>query len=85
MDNLARDAARVLAAGQTYGKWKAENPHTKDDADKIEIEKPEVRCCDVCGEPIPPYSRYRLRCSKECSIIGSRRRSSQLKKERKRK
>ena len=84
MDNLARDAARALAAGKTYGKWKAENPNTKDDADEIETEKPEVRHCDVCGEPIPPYSRYRLRCSKECSRIGSLRRSNQLKKERKR-
>lgn len=51
MDNLARDAARALAAGQTYGKWKAEHPKTKDE--KIEVEDPNVRSCDVCGKPIP--------------------------------
>lgn len=89
MDNLARDAARALAAGQTYGKWKAEHPNTKDDLEEIEI-KPTVTerekyvpKCDVCGNPIPKGSRYRLRCGPECSRIATKRRMKQRRNERK--
>ena len=81
MDNLARDAARALAAGQTYGKWKAEHPNTKDE--EIEVEDPNARRCDVCGKPIPRGSGYKLRCGPEFSKIANQRRHSQRAKERK--
>lgn len=50
MDNLAKDAAAALAAGMSYGKWKAlqENPVPK----KKTGELPEGwKLCKRCGKP----------------------------------
>ena len=58
MDNLAKDAAAALAAGMSYGKWKAIHGDTRDANESIEEPVPEGwRICEHCGKPYKPYSR----------------------------
>ena len=66
-DKLAQDAAAALAAGMTYGKWKAMNSHP------VTIEKkiPDGwRVCEWCGKPFRPSTKSNKRfcevyCQKE--------------------
>lgn len=72
MDNLAKDAAAALAAGMSYGKWKAMQEYAK-------IEKPnhdEIpegwRICEWCGKPYKPKSRRPQKyCELECQQAAS--------------
>lgn len=55
MDNLAKDAAAALAAGMSYGKWKAMQ-------DSVKIEKKDETpenwlICQYCGKPFKPKTR----------------------------
>lgn len=57
MDKLAQDAAAALAAGMSYGKWKAMQ-------DPVKIEKPNpdeipegYKICEWCKKPYKPTSR----------------------------
>ena len=65
MDNLAKDAARALAAGMSYGKWKPLFPHTKDD--NILVPAPNTKPCKFCGKPMKKGGRHRDYCSEECA------------------
>ena len=67
MDNLAKDAAAALAAGMSYGKWKAmqDNP--------VVIEKKEVlregwKVCPVCGKKfkLNKYGSRQIYCEIGC-------------------
>lgn len=67
-DKLAQDAAAALAAGMSYGKWKAMQ-------DPVKIEKPKLdevpegwRKCKRCGEPFKPnkYGRNQIYCDIVC-------------------
>ena len=50
MDNLAKDAAAALAAGMSYGKWKA-----MQEEGAIERKLPKGwRVCLHCGKPFKP-------------------------------
>lgn len=47
-DRLAQDAAAALAAGMTYGKWKAMQEPVK----KVPVQIPEGwKACAYCGKP----------------------------------
>ena len=65
MDNLAKDAAAALAAGMSYGKWKAlqENPVHKKKTDEI----PEGwKACIRCGKPFKPKAITQKYCEIAC-------------------
>lgn len=78
MDNLSRDAMAAMRAGQTYGKWKAEHPHTKD-APPAPVPVEEFHrtkeCCN-CGKKFPLYDRASnvKYCSDECKKEAAKRR-----------
>lgn len=54
LDRLTRDAIAAQEAGMSYGKWKAQHPHTPDEDDEeegLEIDPDsEVATCERCGE-----------------------------------
>ena len=66
MDNLAKDAAAALAAGMSYGKWKAIHGDTKD-AQEEESAQEGWRICQQCGRPFKPKSRRQQKyCDSVC-------------------
>lgn len=77
MDNLARDAMAALRAGQTYGKWKAEHPHTRDIPAPVPVEEScrTKECCN-CGKKFPLYGKSSSTkyCSDECKREAAKRR-----------
>lgn len=72
MDNLARDCAKALKAGMSYGQWKALHPHTKREAEQAqETTKP----CHWCGNPLPESSQpSRKYCCEKCKEAADRKR-----------
>lgn len=68
LDNLAKDAALALAANMSYGRWKAEHPHTNLECVEVKTEKPE-KICLVCGVELA--AGRRKYCSRKCSNVGS--------------
>lgn len=71
MDKLSQDAAAALAAGMSYGKWKAlqaEQPTAgKPEAQEPAYGQKKRKNCIVCGKPIPDKARRWLYCSGQCS------------------
>jgi hypothetical protein len=66
MDNLAKDAARALAADMSYGKWKALHPNTKD-IEEEPVLPHEWRICIRCGKEFKPRKGVRqLYCEANC-------------------
>lgn len=80
MDRLTRDSTAAIAAGMSYGKWKALHPHTEyGDGNKVKL-------CKICGGIIS-RSKGRgghnvLYCSYECADDAKRRRDRTYAKER---
>lgn len=69
MDKLSQDAAAALAAGMTYGKWKAKQPVKQIEAPAVaEEEKPQYRhVCEYCGkEFFIKTNRKQKYCCKDC-------------------
>lgn len=53
LDRLTRDAIAAQEAGMSYGKWKAQHPHTPDEDDEEERDiDPDsvIATCEGCGE-----------------------------------
>ena len=78
MDNLAKDAAAALAAGMSYGKWKAmqENP--------VPVKKKEElqegwRACKRCGKhfQVKKYSKRQMYCEYDCQKAAQRERDKE--------
>lgn len=76
-DNLALDAMDARAAGMTYGKWKAQHPHTKaanearlgakpKRADLPRVEKVYEGVCPVCGKKFITHIWNKKYCSDQC-------------------
>lgn len=64
MDNLAKDAAAALAAGMSYGRWKAIHGNTAVIEKKEEI--PESwKACPRCGNLFKPKGRQ-IYCNIDC-------------------
>ena len=64
-DKLAQDAAAALAAGMSYGKWKAlqENPLPKKKTDGI----PDGwKVCKRCGKPFKSKAKNQSYCEYTC-------------------
>lgn len=84
-DKLAQDAAAALAAGMSYGKWKA-----MQDAVKIEKlsngEIPEGwKRCRYCGKPFKPKSnRTQYYCEVYCQTEAYKEKCREKDRERKR-
>ena len=74
MDKLAQDAAAALAAGMSYGKWKA--MQTPVAIEKKEETPEEWRTCKCCGKPFKPnkYGKRQLYCEVECQKADQRER-----------
>ena len=80
MDNLAKDAAAALAAGMSYGQWKALNykpPVQKKPVIKAEEPKGD-QVCKICGAPFFKIRHNQLCCSYPCSRENSKRRANEL-------
>lgn len=80
MDNLAKDAAAALAAGMSYGKWKALHPKT----DAAEPQDEEIpygwKMCKYCGKYFKsrkPGQRY---CDIQCQMAAQRIRDREYKR-----
>jgi hypothetical protein len=63
-DNLDKDSARATAAGMSYGKWKSDHTHTKDDDVFI---RPKTKPCGICGSDMPMRGRAKKYCCEECA------------------
>ena len=67
MDNLAKDAAAALAAGMSYGKWKAIHGDTRDVNETKEVIVQEGwSICVHCGKVFKPRTR---RPQKYCDTV----------------
>ncbi len=69
MDKLAKEAAAALAAGMTYGKWKAKQSLQQIEAPAVaEEEKPQYRhVCEYCGKEFFVHAeRGQKYCSEDC-------------------
>ena len=76
MDRLSRDSCAAIAAGMSYGKYKAQNPHTEG-PDGIE-NIPKVRVpkkCEWCRTVIMAKDRRRKYCSVECMCYANKQKS----------
>ena len=66
MDKLAQDAAAALAAGMSYGKWKALHPKT----DAVESQDDKIpygwKMCKHCGEYFRPNTGGQRYCDIQC-------------------
>lgn len=80
-DKLAQDAAAALAAGMSYGKWKAMQ------GNPVVIKKQEIvpdgwLICKHCGEPFKPKTkRKQFYCGAWCQSTASRERNEEKLKE----
>ena len=77
MDNLANDAARALAAGMSYGKWKHFHPHTK--GEEIVVVDPNTKPCVICGKPMKKGGTLKKYCSPECAYEARKLREIEFK------
>lgn len=82
MDRIVMQNTMALAAGMTYGKWKALHPESEI-IEEDPVEPEELRPCQYCGQPIPHVmaqkgraDRYEqtLYCSERCKVAAHRRR-----------
>lgn len=76
MDNLAKDAAAALAAGMSYGKWKALHPQTVEEKAESDEVPDGWKVCKHCGKyfkPRKPGQRYcDIQCQRETERIRDR-------------
>jgi hypothetical protein len=81
MDNLAKDAAKALAADMSYGRWKALHPYTKDIEEEPAV--PEgLPICKRCGKPFKPRTyRKQMYCEYECQQAAAKERDNEKRKE----
>jgi hypothetical protein len=80
-DNLAKDAAAALAAGMSYGRWKAMNPNTV----RAEPESDEIpdgwKLCKHCGKQFKPRKGTRqFYCEPWCQKEAHRERDRKRKR-----
>ena len=70
LDRLTRDAIAAQEAGMSYGKWKAQHPHTPDEDDEEQEMDPDsvVATCEHCGEKFVKfkYQKTKKFCCHEC-------------------
>ena len=80
MDKLAQDAAAALAAGMSYGKWKALHPQTvaeKPEADEV----PDGwKMCKYCGKHFKPSNSGQRYCDIQCQKATQRIRDREYKR-----
>lgn len=69
LDRLTRDAIAAQEAGMSYGKWKAQNPHT---LDEDEDQEPQIEpgaavaVCEYCGGKFVKTMKTKRFCSATC-------------------
>ena len=77
MDNLAKDAAAALAAGMSYGKWKAMQAYEQSKKQTTEPE-PGWKVCKHCGKFFKPRSyRPQIYCDYDCQHDAARQRHNE--------
>lgn len=70
MDRLSRENAQALAAGMSYGKWKAMQQPVKVEKKKVQEEYIE-NVCPWCGKKfIPQSKRKKTYCSATCQKVA---------------
>lgn len=85
MDNLAKDAAAALAAGMSYGRWKAIHGDTKDAPEEVETVPEGWLICQHCGKPFKPQTYRRQKyCEYACQHEAQRERDRERNRERSR-
>ena len=78
-DQLSEDATAALAAGLSYGKYKAlqrENMLPQTDPSTTTVESKSI--CVVCGKPVPV--KKRKYCGPECADVARNRQHQLAKK-----
>lgn len=72
LDKLAQDAAAALAAGMSYGQWKALHPQTA----SVELQTDEVpdgwKMCKYCGKYFRPVKGGQRYCDIQCQRAAQR-------------
>lgn len=77
LDKLATDAQKALAAGLSYGKWKAMQAPVKIEEKPL----PEGwKKCEYCGKPFKKFGSQRY-CELGCRTEAYKQRESELKME----
>ena len=77
MDKLAWENAQALAAGMSYGKWKA-----MQDPVRIEKKTPEGWMkCRYCGKEFPPKTS-KIYCDDYCRYMATKDRYKEMRKQR---
>lgn len=77
-DKLAQDAAAALAAGMSYGKWKAMQDKPVVIEKKADELEPVKKICKYCGKPFIPRSyRSQLYCDIYCQQEEKKERNRQ--------
>lgn len=68
LDRLTRDAIAAQEAGMSYGKWKAQHPHTPDEDDEEQEIIPDavVANCEYCGEKFIQTRKTKRFCGATC-------------------
>ena len=84
MDKLALDAAAALAAGMSYGKWKALQG-IKVPEKKVEGIPEGWKACKHCGKPFKPNRASQLYCEIECQRAVAKEKDREQHNERQRK
>lgn len=83
LDRLTRDCLAAEAAGMSYGKYKAQHPHTPDEED-VEPAEPETdpgiykHTCTVCGKVFYHTTKRRFNyCGDYCRRIAKSQRETE--------
>ena len=81
MDKLSREVAKALAAGMSYGKWKAMQPIVKPEAKPVEVDKGILDNCNWCGKPFNSTHGAKY-CCDECRYEGNRHKANERERRR---
>ena len=68
-DRLTMDSIAAQKAGMSYGRWKAQHPHTEAPEPEPPKKGPQ-KLCKICGREIPNSYPGRLYCGMTCSYEG---------------
>ena len=79
-NNLTQDAAAALAAGMSYGHWKALHPHTTAEETQVGEIPYGWKICKHCGQHFRPNNGSQRYCDFECQRSAARIRDREYKR-----
>ena len=71
MDKLSQEVSKALAAGMSYGKWKALQTPVKIEPKPDPFKLPTCTCAYCGTEFVPTDNRYRKYCGTRCKRLAN--------------